>query len=259
MDWGDQLAWTLAAVGISMAASLILFGIWRRGISQVDPDTGTKIMSRDEGIMWMFWACTLWCCTHLADTVRLLIFPNLQENSPITFIRVLFSLTNSLFFILATANLDFVLKATRKKDLSVPVRFLNQVRGKPYWILGVLLAVATVLYSFTKPETKYCWGLDALVNILTIFVITWGFFKSFQKREFPIVAWLSVAIFSIFMVAEIGELLHAINPKYVLARHQLVGTALSVGSNGMVALLFIALTFSWVHEKADGTILTIRD
>lgn len=73
------------------------------------------------------------------------------------------------------------------------------------------------------------------------------------------IAWLSVAVFSIFMVAEVGEFFHAINPTFLLARHQLFGTALSVGTDGMVSLLFIALTFTWVHEKLDEIDIEIED
>ena len=82
-------------------------------------------------------------------------------------------------------------------------------------------------------------------------LIAWGFFKSFQKRYFRVVAWLSVAVFSIFMIAELGDFLNVIFPDSSLNRHHLLGTALSVTTDGMVALLFIALTFSWVHEKYE--------
>jgi len=39
MDWRDQLAWAAAAVGISLTASLILLGIWRRGYTEIELET----------------------------------------------------------------------------------------------------------------------------------------------------------------------------------------------------------------------------
>jgi hypothetical protein len=247
MDWADQLAWAAAAVGISLTASLILLGIWRRGYREIEQETGSVRTLRDDGVMWMFLACTLWCATYVLQVVALVLFPRAQPNSSaLPFIRVVLSLTNSLFFVLATANIDAVKEAS-----SFPARFLRRIRAEPFWILVSLVLVATTLCWLTGPSGRYCQGFDALTNVLTVLLITWGFFKSFQKRNFPIIAWLSVLVFSIFMVAELGELLHAINPAFLLARHQLFGTALSVGSDGTVSLLFIALTFSWVHEKSE--------
>src|SRR5579859_3531167 len=109
MNTESQLAWTIAAVGISCTASLILLGIWRKGYSHCDPVTGTKVILREDGVMWLFWACTLWCFTSVAQVAQLLSFVHVQQNSlPLTFIRIVLSLTNSLFFILATSNLDAV-------------------------------------------------------------------------------------------------------------------------------------------------------
>lgn len=248
MDWGDQFAWALAAVGISLTASLILLGIWWGGVTEIVRDTGERKFVRDDGIRWMFLACMLWCGTYIADIVGLTVFTNLhvEHSSSIAFIRVVLSLTNSVFFLLATSNLDAL-----KEDLSLPGQFLRQIRNHPVWIVASLILLATAFSLAAGAKSGLCQGLDASTNVLTILLLGWGFFRSFTKRRFPIIAWTSAVVFSIFLVAELGEFLNAITPTSLLARQQLFGTALSVATDGMVSLVFIAVTFSWVHEQNE--------
>jgi hypothetical protein len=128
LDWKNQFAWDAAAVGISLTASLILLGIWRRGYPEIEQETREKKTLRDEGVMWMFWACTLWCGTYVADILGLIAFGTLQANSLlVSFIRVVLSLTNSVFFLLATANIDAV-----KEESSLPANVLKRIRAYPF-------------------------------------------------------------------------------------------------------------------------------
>lgn len=247
MDCGDQLAWSAIAVGITMTASLILFGIWRRGYWGIEATGGTRIRLHNEGIKWMFLACTLWCLAAIMKAVSLFLAGSLRLDRPaLTFISVVLSLANSLCFVLATANLDATMA-----DSSAPAKFLQRIRcNNPYLILTSLISAATVLY-FVDSAGKYVKGFDALVTFVTIFLITWGFFKSFWKRGFPLVAALSIVVFFIFGVAQSAEFFDVVAPNLLLARRQFLEMALSVGADGMASLLFIALAFSSVHEQTE--------
>jgi len=252
IPWEYLFAWEAAVIGITLTASLILLGIWRRGYPAIDDTTGEKTTRQDEGVKWMFWACTLWCGTAIAAAVGIWKFHRLPDSIWIVFVKVVLSLTNSLFFVLATANLDAV-----KAEAGFLKKTLEWIQARSLWILAFLIGTAIILCRVPKSELlqeKLCQGFDALVDVLTILLIGWGFFKSFQKRGFPIVAWFSVVVFLIFTVAELGDFFNAMNPESLFARYKLLGIALNVGTGGMVALLFIALTFSWVHEKLEDHI-----
>src|SRR5437763_17209050 len=108
IPWEYLFAWEAAAVGITSTASWILWGIWRRGYPDIDDTTGEKTTHQDEGVRWIFWACALWCCTAVVTAVGLIKLQKMPDSIEMVFIKVLLSLTNSLFFVLATANLDAV-------------------------------------------------------------------------------------------------------------------------------------------------------
>jgi hypothetical protein len=254
-DW-QPFAWDAAAIGISLTASVILLGIWRRGYPEIEQETGQKQTLRDEGVMWMFLACALWCATYIVDVAGLIgLFQLPEDSSALAFVRVVLSLTNSVFFILATANMNAV-----KGDPGRIAALLRRTQSRAWWLVGALILVATMLFWFTE-RAMYCQGFDAVINVITILLMAWGFFKSFHKRGFPIIAGLSVIVFSIFLVTQVGIFVNAISRTSLFARNGLFGTAVAVGSDGMVSLLFIALTFTWVHEKSDkfATTITIND
>jgi len=66
-----------------------------------DRDRGrqeTKKTLRDDGVMWMFRACALWCATYIVDVAGLIGLFHLPEDSPVlAFVRVAFSLTIAFF------------------------------------------------------------------------------------------------------------------------------------------------------------------
>jgi hypothetical protein len=256
-DW-QLFAWDTAAIAVSLTASLLLFGIWRKGYPTIEQ--GQKITRRDDGVMWMFRACTLWCCTYIVDVVGLIgLFQVTQDSSALAFLRVALSLTNSVFFVLATANMNVVMD-----DSGRVAAALEWTQSRVWRLVGGLILIATILFFFTERGAMHCQLFDALVNVITILLMAWGFFKSFYMRGFPIIAGLSVVVFSIFLVTEVGVFVNAISRQNLLARNSPFGTALAVSSDGMVSLLFIALTFSWVHEKSDKfaesvTILELGD
>lgn len=252
MDNLNKLAWTWVEVGVTFTATLVLFGIWRRGYPKYEPDTRDSKISHDEGIMWLFWACALWCCTSAAQIVGFALSKNLEDTFS-SLVRVAFSLTNSLFFVLATANLDEL-----KHDPSLPARILAQIRGNPYRILASIIGTAALVWVAGRGNLKYCQDFDAFVSLLAILFIAWGFFRSFWRREFHIVAWLSVGVFSIFTIAQLAEpLVEQLG--LPLKNPELLKIAFRVGSGAMVALLFIAMTFSWVHEKTEELAVIIKD
>jgi hypothetical protein len=246
----QRFAWDIAAICISLTASLILLGIWRRGYPEIaiEDDKKQKKTLRDDGVMWMFRACALWCATYIVDVAGLIGLFHLPEDSPVlAFVRVAFSLTNSVFFVLATANMN----AVKDDDSSRLAALLGRTQSRAWYMAGVLILIAAMLFGLTERRAMACQLFDAVINVITILLMAWGFFKSFRERRFPIIAGLSLIVFSIFLFTEVGLFVNAISRTSLLARNRPFGTALAVASDGMVSLLFIALTFSWVHEKID--------
>jgi hypothetical protein len=249
-DW-YRFAFDTAAVGISLTASVILLGIWRRGYPDIED--GQKKTLRDDGVMWMFRACALWCGTYIVDVAGLIgLFQLPEDSSALAFVRVALSLTNSVFFILATANMNAV-----KGDSGRLAALLAKTQSRAWALAGGLILIAAILFLFTERRAMYCQGFDAVINVITILLMAWGFFKSFHTRGFPIIAGLSAIVFSIFLITEVGIFVNALSSTSLFARNGLFGTAVAVGSDGMVSLLFIALTFSWVHEKSVNFANTI--
>ncbi len=248
MNWQDQFAWAVPPVGITLVASLILFGIWRRGVPEIERSTRKKTISRDDGVMWLFLACTVWCFTAVVQAIEPFKTGSLlPDNSSLTFLFVLFSVTNSLFFILATANLDAM-----TNDSGFVAKLLKNIRqnSTPYWILSALILITSVL-RFAWPKAPYYKGFDVAVSLVTIFLIVWGFTKSFWKRGMPIIAVLTIPVFLVFTITQIREFLPFLLPHLSEGTLTLLRIALRASSDGMVSLIFIAVTFSWVHEKAD--------
>lgn len=243
MDSATQFAAT--SVSISLTASLILLGIWLSGRPERKSGAPATI-SRDEGIVWMCLASGLWFCTGILQ----LLYVTRVLASPALFFRALFSVANSVCFVLATANVDEVKEA--KGMLGDFFEFVREHRFSILW--GCITPVVILGLLDLKNGGRYYRVFDVVIGIPTLYLITRGFFIAFRKREIPILPWVSVGVFMVFAFAQFGELLEVRKLKLALGIAEFqslssVAGAVRASSAGMASLLFIALTFSWMHKE----------
>ena len=250
------IAFTAVAVSITFAAGFILCEIWRKRYTKIDPETNTAKELHDNGVKWLFVACMLWSVTSvigLMQLTNLLPSPGGNENSYLQFILIGFSLTNSLCFVLATANFDETLEEIReaekeKRKPSLAARVLNQINRKRYRIWICLIIVGAILWSMPLRifKVSYCNAFDVFITFITLCWLGWAFLRTFRARNFPILKWFAAPAFVLFFISQLG------NAHFLFsAEHQLRRIAFSVSMDGIVALLFFTLAFSWADKRAQ--------
>jgi hypothetical protein len=256
-------------VSISLTAALLLLGIWLRGYIPLSdyrrfgpPGSGPQTKesrqarkSRDDGIRWLSIACALWCVTGVLQLSRLLGHPEI-------FLRTLFSGVNSVCFLLAATNLDEV----NRDPESLLRRILTPLGKNPILLFALVITAYVVLAlgDLNRPgPERYYTLLDVLIGVVTVCLIAWGFFVSFWKREFPLLACASIPAFAVLALAQLialqdVRLITSLANATALQRILKVTPALGSASAGMASLLFLALALSWVYDMLEE-IIDLRD
>jgi hypothetical protein len=86
---------------------------------------------------------------------------------------------------------------------------------------------------------------DVVLSIFTAAFLLYGLYTSFVGRAFTELQYLSVSVMVFIGLAQLGEL--RVHPWFTGVWHWLWIT----GFKAMLCLLFIALTYTWIHQKAQ--------
>jgi len=250
------IAFTAVAISITFATTFILFAIWRKGYSKIDPETNKTEKLRDKGVKWLFIACLLWSVTSVVGLMKLT--NHWPGSDPyLQFILIVFSLTNSLCFVLAMANFDEVPeeirqaeKEHRKPGLAAMV--LDQISRKSFLIWILLLAIAAALSRPTLTiftlTLSYCDAFDVFISFITLCWLGWAFFKTFSARNFPLLKWFAAPAFVLFFISQFGNAVY----KHLPHDLQLPRIAFSISMDAIIVLLFFTLAFSWADKRAQN-------
>lgn len=237
---------SVTQIAICLVAMLTLLSIYLKGYRKDLTDTQ---IDYDEGIVWMCVACALWCVMGILE---------IRHTDMAMLHRTLLSLANSVCFVGAAAHLDAYVGL---KTPPLVIRFILALQRKRIWFVGVVGLIALtfiVVSSFEDNSTRHYVILDVLISVGTILLLMHGFWKSFWGRKFWILAVLSCAVLAVQLLAQIPEL-SKVSPEWKaffnvrpwLKAIDDFSSELRVASKGMVSLLFVALTFTWVYAKSE--------
>jgi len=238
VDKSVQLVVAWSQLAICGLAALVLLSIWRRGY-WVSHDEN----ARDQGILWFAAALGVWSFIGLVQVVRLTSQPN---DWVAGILRTFLSIANSVCLIGAGVHLDAYKEAP--PDFLAP--FIRSFRERLWlWTALIVTPVFIILAMFGLHTI-----VDVVVSVLILTFLLYGFFISFRRRHFPILAYASVAVLLFEITAQIPELsqISALKPAFKIVPLLWLAEIrwpLLLISKVMVVLLVIALAFSWIHER----------
>lgn len=190
---------------------------------------------KDYGPVWLALSVLCWAFSGLVE----ILYLN-DDGSHLHFkdgLKSIFSLTNSLFILLALPWFKYL-----------PKPFAPLIKSKlwPY-IIGIPFAFAlipTLIKIVLARETYAINELDVVYAFLTLIFLGFVLWESFTKRRLPLLAWLALITILITLLAQINKLMD--DTVNLLLFSAIFKTSL--------IMLFFALALSWVKELTETVI-----
>ncbi|RUA15644.1 MAG: hypothetical protein DSY83_07260 [Flavobacteriia bacterium] len=190
---------------------------------------------KDYGPVWLALSVLCWAFSGLVE----ILYLN-DDGSHLHFkdgLRSIFSLTNSLFILLALSWFKYL-----------PKPFAPLIKSKfwPY-IIGIPFAFAlfpTLFKMFLAREASVINELDVVYAFLTLIFLGFVLWESFTKRRLPLLGWLALITIMITLLAQIYKLMD--DTVNLLLFSAIFKTSL--------IMLFFALALSWVKELTETVI-----
>jgi hypothetical protein len=272
-----ETLFTWEEIIVSLLASGILFGIWRRGNprEQKSQDgegetSQNKENRRDRGHFWLFIACALWSCT---GGLQLFVTSKVWVDNA-RYFRTFFSLLNDACFVLAAAHIDEIKNGilpgmsyewTRKFRSVMSDRLkaiLTPVRENERWVFAVIIIIGIIagVLEYAHPAMLYRW-IDFFISIATILLIASGFVIAFFERNFSVLGWISMLVFSISILAEFAELwevgyLNSWVAHLPLPLDSIIAFLRTANAESL-SLVFVALAFTWMASHVEHDVKEI--
>ncbi|PYP89809.1 MAG: hypothetical protein DMG65_12885 [Candidatus Angelobacter sp. Gp1-AA117] len=101
-------------------------------------------------------------------------------------------------------------------------------------------------------DGKYANCPDIALGVLVLVFVLVGIYKSFWKRGFHTLAWLSIAVVIPYIAVQFTELPWLADFFDKHARYDDLRWASNISFKIMLCMLFMALIVSWMYEKAGG-------
>ncbi len=148
--------------------------------------------------------------------------------------RSIFSLLNSLFILLALPwfkYLPSVLEAIIKS------KFWKLIVGLPF-----LFSILPTITKFINPQQSMLISeLDVYYSILTLIILAWVLWESFNKRRLFLLAYLSIICVAIIFAAQL----------FKLTDHGMYQILFSAIFKSSLIMIFFALALSWVKDVSQ--------
>jgi len=240
---------SVAQIYICSVASVTLWSIYRRGYSDAYRPAGAII--RDLGFMWFSLACAIWCASaffKIEGWERL---------------RTFVSVPNSVCVLGAALFLDVYIEMYSQRIAPA----IHQHR----WMVWSGAALAAMLFGLfcaltllDDPEQgpHYQNIIDFATSTVVVAVLLIGLALSFRKRGFRLLAVVAVIVLGFQVLAQVPELATVRHLGFFKNRvlHALVVNKwqLLLSSKTMECILFVGLSFSWIHEKAEQKTQELR-
>jgi len=228
---------SLVQTAVFFVAGISLLSIWRMG----DPDRRGET-ARHTSIMFLAIACFFW------SLMAVLQYRQSQPSDLPTIFRTLFSTVNTAFILGATAGLEAYEESVPRllKKLMPTFSFQHAT-----WIvMGVFVVVGFLMsMTFMLVAGRYADCPDILLGVTTLGFVLFGLYKSFQKRGFHFLAWLSIAVVVPYILVQFTEVPWLVN---FFKSHPLYNDlrwVANLSAKTMLCLLFMALIVSWLYEK----------
>ncbi len=148
--------------------------------------------------------------------------------------RSVLSLMNSLLILLALPYFKYL-----------PHVLENTIKSK-YWILIVglpfLFSLLPTLTKLWSPQESFLISeLDVYYSILTLLILAWVLWESFNKRRLSLLAYLSIFCIAIIFAAQL----------YKLTDNHMFQLLFSAIFKSSLIMIFFALALSWVKDLAE--------
>ncbi|MFM9950535.1 MAG: hypothetical protein ACKV1O_21540 [Saprospiraceae bacterium] len=218
---------TIIHISVSLLTALFLIYIWYYNLKFSKERILKK--SPDLGLIFLSLALTIW---GFAGICRLVFnFQGIQ-------IKLLSSLNNGLF-LLAIPYFEHGFKFFKNKQI------------KKRWNISVIIVAFTALLLIgldVHYNQLISTLIDSVFSIITLLVLGFSLFLTFQKRNLLWVAILTVFVISLQLFPTVGYLMNPfeIDLKFPLVLYLVSSIALNI--------LFIALAFSWLLESQENNI-----
>lgn len=170
------------------------------------------------------------------------------------FLRRILSVLNSSFFLLTLPYFEHGFEGLRKQFpvFGHPDRWRNLVLGAAAATLGLTLVMFRL---FPTPEEEWLASLpDSVLSLLAVAALSYALFESFRFRRMLPLSILTLAVLMALLLVQFldpsvtGEA--SPSPLYFLMR---------LCSHSLLGMLFFALAYSWMMERAQtmaGTVTT---
>jgi len=268
---GNPFEWfaSFAQLFTCLVTTLILLEIYKRGytVKSERSDASESKTKRDSGFLLLAGATAVWSAVGLVLVLKVYnVISSAQPGNPPQTAEILWtllSIVNTVFLLGGAIHLDaFDLSA--RKEVDLPPRFLRKIlavlaRRLGFW-MAVSIAAIFMIVNLLQPRGTSAGASagmiaykipDTCTSICVIALLMYGLFVSFQRRDFPALAWTALFALGIQVVAQIVDLgVFVPATPFVEACHwQLI-----LSSKVMVCSLFIALAFSWIHKKREDAV-----
>jgi len=210
---------------VCLFAFLALIAIWYH-LGKKQNDFGQVLL-----------ACSI-LCWSVSGGMEILYAKNILGNTHGEFYiqgsRSVLSLLNSLFILLALPYFKYLpafLESTIKS------KYWKIIVGLPF--LFSLLPTLTKLFSLS--EHALISELDVYYSILTLLLLAWVLWESFNKRRLSLLAYLSIFCVAIIFIAQV----------YKLTDNSMEELLFSAIFKSSLIMIFFALALSWVKDMAE--------
>lgn len=232
---------SLVQSAVFLTAAFSLFSLWSKG----KPEETT----RETSILFLAIACGIW---SLMGALQYRLSGSAGSLGTPGIFRTLLSTVNTACIVGATAGLDVYEEFVNR----LRNRWLPSVSKQPaLWILiGAFAGFGFILsmISMMIYEGRYAKIPDIVLSIATLFFVLIGLYRSFEKRDFHVLAWLSVVVVGLDIIVQFAESPWA--TKYLESnKYEDVHWVANLAFKTALCLLFMAVIISWLYENLKKT------
>lgn len=225
-----------------VTAALVLWRVYQRGfIDHSAP--GVSRLRYDRGFLYLAVAVLAWGLVGVA-----LIFVDRMGAATGRMVRTGLSIANSTALIFAAAHLDYGTKWLDWLKRDTLTREFPRVGMVFVGLVIVSVALTALLSVFGLAEL-----VDFTISIIIITILMLGLWESFRARGFRTLPVVAIAVLAFQVIAQVPE----ISPAFAawLGEWRWI---IVLNSKIMVIFLFLALAFSWMHQKYSEAELNVE-
>jgi len=225
-----------------ITAALVLWRVYQRGfINYSAPGAGR--LRFDRGFLYLAIAVLAWGLVGVT-----LIFVDRMGAASGRMVRTGLSIANSTALIFAAAHLDYGTRWLDWLKRDTLTREFPRVGLVFAGLVVVSVGLTALLRVFGLAEL-----VDFTISIIIITILMLGLWESFRARGFRTLPFVAIAVLGFQVIAQVPE----ISPAFAAWMGEWRWIVV-LNSKIMVIFLFLALAFSWMHQKYAEAELNIE-